>query len=122
MKPGSAKSAYIGRAMERLEDARMLRGLGRYVDDEQPGGLLHVAFLRSPLAHARLRALDVSKALTLPGVHAVYSAADLPAPVAKIPLRMEPRPELARFEQPVIAHGKVRYVGEPVAEIGRAHV
>ena len=109
--------SYIGRAVERLEDARMLRGLGRYVDDEQPRGLLHAAFFRSPLAHARLRALDVSKALALPGVHAAFSAADLPAPIPQIPLRMEPRPELARFEQPLIAHGKVRYVGEPIAVV-----
>ena len=108
---------YIGCAVERLEDARMLRGQGQYVDDVQPPGLLHAAFFRSPQAHARIHALDVLKALALPGVHAVFSAADLSAPIPKIPLRMEPRPELARFEQPVIAYGKVRYVGEPVAVV-----
>jgi len=43
----------------------MLRGLGQYVDDVQPDGLLHAAFFRSPLAHARIRALDVSKALLI---------------------------------------------------------
>ena len=85
------------------------------VDDLQPQGLLHAAVLRSPVAHARLCEIDVTAALALAGVHAVLTATDFHPHVPEIPLRMEPRPELARFVQPVLAHGKLRYVGEPVA-------
>ncbi len=109
--------AYIGRAVERLEDSRFLRGRGQYVDDLHPPGLLHAAILRSAVAHARIRAIDVTGARALPGVHAVFTAADLGAHVPKIPLRMEPQPALARFEQTVIAYGKVRYAGEPLAVV-----
>ncbi len=106
--------SYVGQPVPRLEDVRMLRGRGQYVDDIQPSRLLHAAVLRSPVAHARLRSVDVTAAKALPGVRAVYTAADFQPRVPEIPLRMEPRPELARFVQPVLAHGKLRYVGEPI--------
>jgi carbon-monoxide dehydrogenase large subunit len=107
--------AHIGKALERIEDARFLTGRGCYVDDLAPAGLLHAAVFRSAYAHGRIRALDVAAARVMPGVAAVYTAADLGGAVPCIPLRMEPRPELARFVQGVIAQGKVRYVGEPLA-------
>ncbi len=109
--------AHIGRPVERIEDARFLTGRGCYVDDLAPAGLLHAAVFRSAHAHGRIVSLDTTAARTMPGVHAVFSAADFAAGVPHIPLRMEPRPELGRFVQPVIAHDKVRYVGEPVAMV-----
>ena len=111
----SGRDAYVGQAVERLEDLRLLTGRGQYVDDLTREGLLHAAILRSSVAHGRIRSIDTTAARALPGVHAVITAANIGKHVPTIPLRMEPRPELARFEQPVIAHGKVRYVGEPMA-------
>jgi carbon-monoxide dehydrogenase large subunit len=76
--------------------------------------MLHAAVLRSPLAHGRIVRVEASKAKTLPGVRAIFTAEDL-HPVPTIPLRLAPLPELEKFEQPVIARREVRYVGEPVA-------
>ena len=111
----SQRDAYVGQAVERLEDLRLLTGRGQYVDDLTREGLLHAAILRSSVAHGRIRSIDTTAARALRGVHAVITAVDIGERVPTIPLRMESRPELARFEQPVIAHGKVRYVGEPMA-------
>lgn len=109
------RDPYIGKAVDRLEDLRFLTGRGQYVDDLRPAGLLHAVIFRSSLAHGRIRSLDVTAARGMPGVHAVITAVDIGANVPTIPLRMEPNPDLARFEQPVMAQDKVRYVGEPLA-------
>ena len=109
------KPTYIGKPVERLEDLRFLTGRGQYVDDLRRSGLLHAAILRSSDAHGHIRAIDTAAALAIPGVHAVFTAADLEPQVPRIPVRMEGNPALARFVQPVIAQGKVRYVGEPIA-------
>ena len=74
--PASA-SVFLGRSVPRLEDARLLRGAGRFVDDIKLPDLLHATFVRSPLAHARIRGVDVAAARDLPGVHAVLTYADL---------------------------------------------
>jgi len=110
--------SWIGRGVERLEDARFLRGEGRYVDDVQVPGSVHAAVLRSPVAHGSVRRVDVAAALRQPGVHAVIDAERIRAALGRIPtipLRQEPLPALIPFEQPVIADGRVRYVGEPLA-------
>ena len=65
---------YIGRGMKRVEDRVLLLGVGRYTDDIPMPGLLHVAFVRSPHAHARVRGLDTSHARQAPGVAAVSPA------------------------------------------------
>jgi aerobic carbon-monoxide dehydrogenase large subunit len=106
---------YIGSAVERLEDRRFLRGHGTYVGDLSSPGLLHAAILRSPVAHGRIRSIDAEPALACPGVHAVITAADIGAPMPRIPIRLQPLPVLKPFHQPVIAGEKVRYVGEPIA-------
>jgi aerobic carbon-monoxide dehydrogenase large subunit len=108
-------NSYIGRPMERVEDLRFLRGRGTYVADVNRPGQLYAVILRSSVAHGIIRSLDVSRALDLPGVRHVLVAADFGAVVPKIPLRLQPLPELEPFHQPVLADGKVRYVGEPVA-------
>jgi aerobic carbon-monoxide dehydrogenase large subunit len=76
---------------------------------------MHAVVLRSPVAHGRIRRIDVTRALAMPGVHAVVTGEDLAPSVPKIALRLDPLPEFKAFEQPVIAYQKVRYVGEPVA-------
>ncbi len=111
----SPRAPFVGRQVERLEDERLLRGRGCFVDDVDCRGVLHAAILRSSVAHGRIRSIDPSGARGMPGVHAVLTADDLPGGVPMVPLRMEPHPQVARYEQPVIAHGKVRYVGEPLA-------
>ena len=111
----SRRDSYVGKPVERIEDLRFLTGRGQYVDDFTRVGLLHAAIFRSSVAHGRILSMDVSAARGMPGVHAVITAADIGEHLPTIALRMEAQPALARFEQPVIAHEKVRYVGEPIA-------
>jgi carbon-monoxide dehydrogenase large subunit len=116
-----ATNAFVGSPVERIEDFRFLRGRGQFVDDLARDNLLHAVILRSSVAHGRIRAIDVKAASARPGVRAVITAADictsLGTGVPTIPLRQESSPAFQPFEQPVIAHGKVRYVGEPVAVV-----
>src|SRR5215467_10200264 len=112
-----ASNALIGSPIERIEDLRFLRGRGQFVDDLARDDLLHAVILRSAVAHGRIRSVDVSAALSRPGVRAVLTAADIGASVPTIPLRQESSPAFKPFEQPVIAHDKVRYVGEPIAVV-----
>jgi carbon-monoxide dehydrogenase large subunit len=109
-------NAFVGSPVERIEDMRLLKGRGQYVDDLTRAGLLHAVILRSQVAHGRIRAIDVAAAQARPGVVAVITAADIGA-VPTIPLRQEPLPALQQYQQPVIAHRKVRYVGEPLAVV-----
>jgi carbon-monoxide dehydrogenase large subunit len=111
------KNTFIGTPMERREDLRFLRGRGEYVDDVAMPGLLYAVILRSSIAHGRLISVDASAALKIPGVHAVITGADMPGGPPIVPMRLQPLPEFKPFEQPVIAHDKVRYVGEPIAVV-----
>src|SRR5262249_37498157 len=112
--------------MQRREDLRFLRGRGEYVDDLKLDGLLYAVILRSQVAHGRIRSLDVAAAKQLPGVHTVITAQeiakDMPGGPPVIPMRRQPRPEFKPYEQPVLAHDKVRYVGEPIAVVLAASV
>jgi carbon-monoxide dehydrogenase large subunit len=104
----------VGARVLRREDGRLLRGGGRYVSDAVVPGMLHAAFLRSGHAHARIRSIDTSAALAIPGVVAVLTAADLEG-IAE-PLRA--RNGSANYQEcdmPILAGEKVRTVGEPVA-------
>lgn len=109
-------NTYIGSAVERLEDHRFLTGQGQYIDDVNRAGQWHAAVLRSGIAHGRILRIDASRALAQSGVHAVLTAADIGAPIPQIPFR-RPIPSIVPFGQPVIAHRKVRYVGEPIAMV-----
>jgi carbon-monoxide dehydrogenase large subunit len=110
-----AREQQVGRSVRRLEDGRFLTGRGRYVADLDAAGCLHGYFLRSPHAHARIGRIDFARAGSLPGVHGVYTAADLaadglgplPCMAAVKPLIVPPRPALAER--------RVRHVGDPVA-------
>jgi carbon-monoxide dehydrogenase large subunit len=118
---GAIRNAFVGSPVERIEDLRFLRGRGQFIDDLAREDLLHAVILRSAVAHGRIRSIDTSAALARPGVHAVITAADVRAALGSaipaIPLRQESLPAFKSFEQPVIAHDKVRYVGEPVAVV-----
>src|SRR6202040_2157501 len=110
-------NSFIGSPIERLEDLRFLRGRGEFVDDLTLPGMLHAAILRSAVAHGRIRSIDAARALTIWGVHSVITAADLGSPVPQVPMRLQPLPQFAPFAQPVLAHAKVRYVGEALAVV-----
>ena len=107
----------IGSPIARVEDLRFLRGRGEYIDDITREGQLHAFILRSPVAHGRIKAIDTRMARNLPGVYTVITAADLPRPIPTVNIRLQPLPSLVPFHQPVLAHDKVRYVGEPVAVV-----
>lgn len=100
--------------MLRREDRRFLVGAGTYLDDIALPGMLHAAFVRSAEAHARLGVVDVSGALAVPGVCAVITARELAGRVRPIRAR-NATPGYQECDIPVLAEGKVRMVGEPVA-------
>ncbi|HSF06575.1 MAG TPA: xanthine dehydrogenase family protein molybdopterin-binding subunit [Methylomirabilota bacterium] len=106
----------IGARLPRREDARFLTGQGQYVADLARTGTLHAAFLRSSHAHASIMRLDITRAREATGVVACFTAADLAGRVRPLvaPSRMKTyRP--TRF--PILAEGRVRYVGEAVAVV-----
>ena len=109
-------NSWIGSPVERREDLQFTTGRGQYVDDLTRPGLIHAVILRSPFAHGKIVKLAVGAAAAMPDVVGIVTAAEI-GTVPKIPMRMEPLPELARFSQPVLAVDKVRYAGEPIAVV-----
>jgi aerobic carbon-monoxide dehydrogenase large subunit len=112
---------YFGASVRRNEDPRLLTGGALFVDDVQLPEMLHVAFVRSPFAHARIRAVDVSTARARSGVVGVFSAADLgalnkPGPLLVTPPPIEGLTFNLRTARP-LATDKVRHVGEPIAVV-----
>ena len=107
---------WIGQSVERLEDPPLVRGRGRFAADISFPHQLHMRIVRANHAHGRIAAIDTSAARTLPGVVAVWSAADI-ADIPPIDFREGRIPALEPYRQPVLAIDKVRYVGEPVAAI-----
>src|ERR1700694_2159142 len=107
---------WFGARVQRVEDDRLLRGRGRFTDDINEGEhALESCFVRSPFAHARIKSIDVSGARSLPGVVAVYVAADLPFGQTDLPILI-PHPNLTHGRtQRCLASQAVRYVGETVA-------
>ena len=108
---------WFGERVQRVEDDRLLRGRGRFTDDIQEGGdrALESCLVRSPYAHARINSIDVSAARALPGVVAVYVAADLPFGDTDLPILI-PHPNLTHGRtQRCLASEVVRYAGEAVA-------
>ncbi len=105
----------IGARIPRNEDPRLLRGLGCFVDDVNPAGMLHGAVLRSPHAHARIVSIDAARARALSGVELVLTAPDLGDLNQPTPLLI-PHPNLTHPRTPrPLAEDEVRFVGEPVA-------
>ena len=106
----------IGAPVRRKEDRRMVRGLATYVDDIDLPGLHHVAILRSPFAHARIQGIDASEALAHPGVVDVVTGQDTEH-IGSVPRATVIPEELHSPKTPVLAEGKARFVGEPVAVV-----
>ena len=104
---------YFGAPIRRNEDARLLRGQALFVDDVEFPGMLHAAFLRSNLAHARIRSIDVSAARAREGVVAVYTAEDLGAYWAPGPLLVPPPPIEGPRLQPAHAGAARQRQGAP---------
>jgi aerobic carbon-monoxide dehydrogenase large subunit len=105
---------WFGARVQRVEDDRLLRGKGHFTDDINEGAL-ESCLVRSPFAHARIKSIDVSAARALPGVVAVYVAADLPFGQTDLPILI-PHPNLTHGRtQRCLASTVVRYVGEAVA-------
>ncbi len=105
------RQAHIGAAYPRKEDGALLTGRARFIDDMEPvPGIRHVALLRSPHPHARIRGIDVARAADHPGVHGVVTGADIAAITNPIPSAVR-----VPIEYYPMAVDKVRYAGEPVA-------
>lgn len=109
---GLGATRFIGQRVIRKEDGRLLTGHGTFVDDVTVPGLLHVAFVRSPIARGRIRSIDAEAARGMPGVHAVLTAADLAGFSIDMLSFYLSSPEVA---VPPLAVDRVAYVGDPVA-------
>jgi aerobic carbon-monoxide dehydrogenase large subunit len=107
---------YVGTDVRRREDPALLRGRTRFMGDLAMPGLLAVAFLRSPHAHARIVDVDTREARGLPGVEAIVTGADLAATTRAIEADLSAG-NYKRTSWPALAHSKVRFVGEPVAAV-----
>src|SRR2546423_8516889 len=112
---GSVIGNYVGASVKRVEDPRFLTGQGRYVDDLKFPNMAHAAFLRSPYPHARIT-VDASEALALPGVVAVFTAADLAGVVNPIQIDAS-LPGAKPLPHTALASDKVRFVGDPIAMV-----
>ncbi len=110
------KRKYIGEPLPRLEDVPLLTGHGRFADDIAFPHQLHMRIVRSEHAHARIKSIDCAAARAIPGVFAVWTAADIPD-VPAIALRDGAEETLLRCCQPVLAKERLRYVGDPAAAV-----
>jgi carbon-monoxide dehydrogenase large subunit len=102
----------VGVPVRRVEDPTLLRGQASYIDNLDLPGALHLSFVRSPVAHAELTAIDTSDARTMPGVVAVYTATDLEFPNHTGMVQLNPN-----VVRPALARDRVRFVGDPVAVV-----
>src|SRR6476646_3936219 len=112
----SDKRKFIGRSVPRLEDRPLLLGLGRFAADISFPGQLCMRVVRSDVAHGKITTIDTEAARALPGVHAVWTHADV-ADIPQIPFRLTGLKPLEPYQQSVLAKSVVRYIGEPVAAV-----
>ena len=112
---------YLGQSLKRAEDPRLITGQGAFVDDINLPGMLHVAVLRSIHAHALIKSIDTAAARSAPGVVAVLTAEDIEGVLQRVPTGISVYEgkfdHLEAPEHPVLARGKVCYVGQPVAMV-----
>lgn len=109
---------YVGQSVKRTEDPRLIQGLGHYVDDVKLPDTLHVAFLRSMYAHARITSIDVSEAAHAPGVVAVYTGKDVASKLGPVPCASAGAiPGLRIPDYRVLATDHVVFVGQPIAVV-----
>ncbi len=116
-KPGEIQmpNKYVGQRLKRTEDPRLIKGLAHYVDDVRLPDTLHVVFVRSIYAHARLAGIDVSEAKRVPGVVAVYTGKDI-GKVGPVPCAAA-LPDLKVPDYRVLATDKALFVGHPIAAV-----
>lgn len=112
----AAAAGGLGRSVPRLEDRPLVTGRGRFVGDISFPHQLHMRVVRSPYAHAVLRAVDTAAAAAAPGVVSVWTAADI-ADLPPIDFRDPANEGLRPYRQPLLARERLRYVGEPVAAV-----
>jgi carbon-monoxide dehydrogenase large subunit/6-hydroxypseudooxynicotine dehydrogenase subunit gamma len=107
----------LGQSVERLEDPPLITGRGRFAADINFHHQLHMRMVRSPHAHAEIKSVDAAQALALPGVYAVWTSEDIPE-IGPVDFRADRSGEAIKpYRQPVLAEGRVRYVGDPVAAV-----
>jgi carbon-monoxide dehydrogenase large subunit len=109
-------SNYVGQRIKRTEDPRLIKGLAHYVDDIRLPDMLHVAFVRSMYAHARIRGIDKTDAMNAPGVIAVYTGADIATKIGPVPCAAA-LPDLKVPDYRVLATDKALFVGHPIAAV-----
>ncbi|NIJ13193.1 carbon-monoxide dehydrogenase large subunit [Saccharomonospora amisosensis] len=108
----------VGRARLRKEDARLITGRTRWTDNITLPGMVHLAVLRSTMAHAKIVSIDTSAAKEMPGVIAVYTGDDLdPAGAIGMPCAWPVTPDMKSPRRPVLAQGQVNFAGEGVAVV-----
>src|SRR5215471_4809915 len=117
---------YVGRSLLRREDRRLLTGQGQFIADLALPRMLHAVLVRSPVAHGRIRAIDLSRASTAPGVVLALDGVDLLQQLPPVPEGQISMPskwtsaiqhKFLNPQQPLLAHDKVRHVGEAIAII-----
>lgn len=107
---------YVGQRLKRTEDPRLIKGLAHYVDDIRLPDTLHVVFVRSIYAHARIAGIDVTEAVKSPGVVAVYTGKDIATKVGPVPCAAA-LPDLKVPDYRVLATDKALFVGHPIAAV-----
>src|SRR5260370_6320877 len=112
-----APAAQIGQARLRKEDAKLITGQTNWTDNIRLPGMLHLVFVRSPFAHAKITRVDVSGALGQPGVVAAFSGADFADEQGNMPCAWPVTPDIVIPPHPPMAVDEVRYVGEIVAVV-----
>ena len=108
------RGRWVGASIPRHEDPRLLTGRGRFIDDIALSGMLHAGFVRATVAHAAITELDLTATREVHGVVAAYDAADL-ALGDIVAVLDRPAEEFTPTAMPILARGKVRFVGEPLA-------
>src|ERR1700682_2567003 len=112
---GGSMGKYVGKRIKRTEDPRLIKGLAHYVDDIRLPDTLHVVFVRSIYAHARIAGIDIAEAVKAPGVVAVYTGKDI-AKIGPVPCASA-LPDLKVPDYRVLAQDKVYFVGHPIVAV-----
>lgn len=108
---GASPMSQIGRSVPRVEGPEKVTGIAEYIHNMRVPGMLHAKIFRSNMPHGRIRSIDTSQAAAMPGVHGVYTGADIQTVIP------DPYYGPAFHDQPILALEKVRYAGEPVAAV-----
>src|SRR5690349_1498702 len=112
----TSTTKYMGQSMKRVEDPRLIKGIGTYVDDLALAGMLHAAVLRSPYAHAKINGINTEAAKAAPGVVGVFTGADVNDKCGVVPCSSE-IPGLKGPKHTVLAGARAYFVGHAVAVV-----